>query len=359
MTILHISSTRSWRGGEQQLLYLIDELETKGVRQHVVCRNGSALAERVGNPSGLPFRNALDPITAVGLARLCSGGEFDLMHAHTGRAHDAALVASLLGCRTPIVLSRRVIFPIAHTRLSRWKYNHRQIGKIIAVSHEIARQLQEVVDDPDRLTTIHDGVDPGRFGRPTGGLHRRFGLPSGAPLVGIVGALSGEKDHRTFVETAELVAAEDSRTFFLIIGSGPEEEAIRELVRTKGLVDRVILTGFIEEIDEVLPELTLLLSTSRHEGLGSSILDAFAARVAVVATETGGVPEIVEDGVTGLLAPVGDARSLAAAVIRLLTSPDHAADLTRAAAIRLDADFTAEAMAEATLRVYEEVADRR
>ena len=361
MNVLHINTTRTWRGGEQQLASLIGQLAPRGIGNTIACRGGSAMervaAERGWSHHPLPFRNALDPVSLAGLRRLITSGRFDVVHIHTGRGHDLAILAALSGCRTPMVLSRRVIFPISTNILSRWKYDFPQIRRILCASEAIAAMVRSVVAEPGRVCTVYDGVDPTRFG--TGGtwLRTHYALPERTPLIGKVAALTGEKDHATFIESARIILRQIPEARFFIIGRGPEEARIAEMIHQSGLEGRMFMTGFLPNIAEVMPELDLVMMTSQSEGLGSSILDAFASRVPVVATDAGGIPEIVRDGETGMLAPVGDAETLALKGIEVLNDRELSERLVAGAHELLIDRHTDERMALDTLHEYRRAVD--
>jgi glycosyltransferase involved in cell wall biosynthesis len=360
--VVHVSSPRTWRGGEQQLVYLAEGLRARGVDQRVVCPPGAELA-RECRARGLPLATAprrlsVDPWFARAVARAAEDAGAAVVHAHDPHALTAsALAASLFGLRAPVVVHRRVDFPIGRGRFSRWKYDHPAVRRIVCVSRAIAGIVEPDVRDPARLRVIHDGVDAARFSgvRPDGRLRRALGVPAGVPLVGNVAALAGHKDYFTFVDTAERLLASGLAARFVAIGDGPLRRELAAYVRARGLEAAVTLAGFRPDVPAVLPELDLLLFTSKEEGLGSSILDAFLCGVPVVATRAGGVPEIVEDGVTGLLAPIRDPAALAAAVRRVLGDPALRARLVAGGARRA-AEHSVEAMADATLAVYREAA---
>lgn len=363
MNVLHISTPRSWRGGEQQLWYLVNELNRMGVGSHIFCANGSPLADR-SREAGQPFttfikRASLDPNAALQMRRTCLRSDIDLIHAHDSHAHTMACVAaSVFGSRVPIVVSRRVDFPI-RGRLSKWKYNHRMVRRILCVSKAICDVMEPAVRDRTMLRVVHSGIDLTRFeARPDGRLRREFGIPAERPIVANVAALAPHKDYRTFVETAaELVRSGSDAMFLAIGGEGGERAMIESLIDTHGLNDRIILTGFREDIPIILPEIDLFLFTSTTEGLGTSLLDAFAAGVPVVATAAGGVPEIVRNGETGLLAPVGDAAGLARRVREVLKHASLREQLV-AGARKLVREFSTERTAEKTLDIYRSVLSR-
>jgi glycosyltransferase involved in cell wall biosynthesis len=170
-----------------------------------------------------------------------------------------------------------------------------------------------------------------------------------------VAALVAHKDFFTFVETAERLVAAGVAVRFVAIGDGPLRGEIAAAVRARGLERVVSLAGFRSDVPAILPELDALLFTSREEGLGSSILDAYVCGVPVIATAAGGVPEIVEDGVSGLLSPVRDPAALASNVARVLADPALRARLVAGGARRAE-QHSVDAMAAATLALYREIA---
>lgn len=358
MRILHISSARTWRGGEQQLAYLLEELRGMGQEQEVLCVKNSPLAafcKEKGIPyTSYPKRISTDPIAGWEVKRICRVHRIDLIHVHDSHAHTFAYLAALFGNRTPVVVSRRVDFPIGKSGFSLQKYHHPSVRKILCVSEEIRRVLLQDYKNPERVAVVYSGIDLAKFGcAGTGILHRELGIPPETPLVGNVAAIAPHKDYFTFVNTVERLVALGANARFLIIGGdGGEQEKIEQYIRSKGLAPHIHLTGHRTDIPQVLPELSVLLFTSKTEGLGTTLLDAMASGTPIVATQAGGIPEIVEDGLTGLLAPAGDASALAERVQRLLTDQELRGRLAYRAREHVRR-FSKEAMARATLREYE------
>jgi L-malate glycosyltransferase len=161
--------------------------------------------------------------------------------------------------------------------------------------------------------------------------HHQVGDAEGNFIIGNVAALAPHKDYFTFVETAEILLRENVRATFLIVGAGPLEAEIRSFIRERSLERSVLVTGFRNDVPQVLRALDLFLITSKTEGLGTSVLDAFASGVPVVATRGGGLVELVVDGETGLLADVGNPAALAAQVTRLLNDEELARKVTSGA----------------------------
>ncbi len=325
MRVLHVSSALSWRGGEQQVAWLLEELRTAGVEQQVYCPTGTPLAtyaeEKQYAWTGYQKTSSLSVAAARGLKRAADDYQADIIHLHDSHAHTyAVMAATFFSLKTPLVLSRRVDFPIAKSWASKWKYNHSSIKKIICVSDFIQELIRPQINDPKKITTVHSGVDLTRFSNQKNGkLHSLIGLPRDTVLIGKVAAIAPHKDFFTFVDTCVLINQQKPEVEFVIIGGdGGEEALIRTYIEEKKLDDKIHLVGFQNNVPDLLQDLTLFLFTSKTEGLGTSLLDAAAAGIPIVATRAGGIPEIISDGENGRLAAVGDAEALAGAAVEIL-----------------------------------------
>ncbi len=361
-TVLHVSTFPDWRGGEQQLAALWKGLDERGCRQVIACARGTAMEaycrEHGITHVALKKRAGFDPVMAKGLQRIVRDLEVDIVHTHDAHAHTIALIANILWrVSRPIVISRRVDFPIGGFWLSRFKYNAKRVGRIVCVSDAIRDIVRASVKSPEKVVTVRSGFDPSRFRdrkKKGKGLRACLDIDDSMHLIGNVAALAPHKDHFTFIETAAQLGERRSDLFFVIIGEGPERAAIEAYIREKGMSDRIVLTGFRDDIPDILPELDLFLMSSRTEGLGTSILDAFWCGVPVVSTEAGGIPEMVEHEVTGLLAHPGDPEMLADQVIRLLNDRELYERLLRNAEKRV-ADHDISNTVQRTLDIYRTV----
>lgn len=360
MKVLHVSTARTWRGGEMQLAYLVEELAGEGVENTLFTPTESSVDRycRTKNISCTTYRkrSSVDFAAARLLSRLCREKGIDILHAHDSHAHTLiCLAATFFGNRLPAVISRRVDFPV-HGALSRWKYNHPAVRAILCVSEEIRRIMLPAVSDPSRLKVVYDGIDTEKFpANVEGRLRREFGISSERQIVANVAAIAPHKDYPTFMRTAERLIGEGCDAAFLIIGGdGGEEEMIRRMIAERNLSEQILLTGFRTDVPDILPEIDLLLFTSKTEGLGTTILDAFAAGVPVVATAAGGIPEIVLGEETGLLVPVADDKTLATHVKRLLGDEGLRQTLT-ANARQFVQKFSKDITARKTLEVYREI----
>ncbi len=360
MKVLHLSSERTWRGGEQQIAYLLEELTNRHVENVVLARKESAFEKYCQEKNipvyGLSFRNAIDIGTAKAIKTVCSQHGIDIVHMHSAKSHSLGVLSAAMGNPTPLVLSRRVIFPPGRSWFTRWKYNHRSIRKVICVSDKIKSIMQDYLNEPGKCVTVHSGIDTNKFANSTkhGKLRKELNIPAGIFLVGNTSALEAEKDYPTFIRTIESLAKGNHPVAGVIMGSGSLEGELKKLVGELSLTDRVIFTGHRKDVVEVLADLDCFLMTSTQEGLGTSILDAFAARIPVVATKAGGIPEMVHHEQTGLLGPIGDAPALASNISRLISEPSLRNSLVANAHHTLH-EFSKEQMAEKTLAIYREV----
>ena len=359
MKILHLSSEKSWRGGEQQIAYLIGELSQQGVKNIVACRKNSAFESYCQTEDipyySLPFSNSLDIKTAAGLKKICRSESPSLMHLHSSKSHGVAVLSGWMGNPAPLVLSRRVDFPLKNNWLSRKKYNSLKIRKILCVSDAIKEIVQKSIAEPQKAVTVYSGIDLNKFSSLAGNyLRSHYKIPENHYLVGNTSAIAPHKDYYTFVNTIEELEKNNLPAVYFIIGTGPLEQEIKAYAAAKGLEKKIIFTGFLNNLPEILPELDLFLMTSVTEGLGTSILDAFACKVPVVATAAGGIPEIVKHEETGLLAPVGNSHQLADEVLRLLQNPELRGKFTANAFERVK-QFDKKITAAQTLEVYQQV----
>ncbi len=365
MRTLHVSSAISWRGGEQQIAYLLETLALKGHQQWVLCVKESMM-EAYCTKHNIPHYSykklaSVNPLIGKKIDILVETLKVDLVHLHDSHAHTyACIAASLFKMDVPVILSRRVDFPIRRNPLSKWKYNHPSIKKIICVSNFIQQVMLPDIKDPSKLTVVRSGVDLNRFKNSRKiNLHKEFKISRDKTIIANVASIAPHKDYFTFVNTAAIIVKNHSDVHFLIIGGdGGEEEDIKNLITQKGLDDRITLTGFREDITDILPSIDILLLTSKTEGLGTSLLDAQLCEVPIVATATGGIPEVIQHEENGLLAPPRNPAKLAAQLERLIISNSHRKELSQNAKKTVQS-FSKEAMTTQTIKVYETVLAER
>ena len=355
MRILHVDTALSWRGGQNQVLLAARGMAARGHAVAVACRRGGALEARVREAGidtfAIGVRRDIAPLGALDLARAMGAFRPEVAQLHDPHAVGAGLMASRLKGGARLIATRRVDFPL-RGGLSRRKYT--SCRRVIAVSRAVAGVLEEGGVSAERVRVVYEGVPD----RPAGGggaeALAALGVPPGSLVVGNVAALAEHKDHATLLESAPRVLRRVPEACFVIVGDGELRPRLEARARELGLGGRWILAGFRTDVDRLLPAFSIFWLSSQQEGLGTSLLDAMNFALPVVATAAGGIPEAVEDGVSGRLVPPRDPEALAESLVSLLLDADRRAALGRDGRRRFEARFSDERMVGETLRVFEE-----
>jgi glycosyltransferase involved in cell wall biosynthesis len=367
MFSLHIDTARTWRGGQNQVLMTVNGLRAIGHRAALVAHPDGELRRRAAEGLELvpiASRTEMDLTAAWRLLRVIRRLAPDVIHAHD--AHGVAMAALALslgtgaraGVREPaLVAARRVDFHLRGNSLSRWK--HRQVDCYIAASEAIRQMLLADGVPEDRTVTVHEGIDVEHVqAAPPVNLHEALWLPHQAPVVGNVAALVPHKGQRHLIEAARLVVRDIPDVRFIVLGEGELREQLERQIREHHLEKHVLLPGFRIDVLGCIKGFDLFAMSSVTEGLGTSLLDAMACSRAIVATRAGGIPEVVEDGVTGILTAPRDHAAMAQAIVRLLGDAQAREGMGAAGLARVQEHFTVDRMVAQTAAVYSRVARR-
>ena len=360
--VLHVSTPSGWRGGEQQVYNLVlMQQQSEDVVPLILCPEDSELSLRLAGDQLSVFNFQSAGILQLNLAgqivRIVRQQKIDLVHTHDSHAHSAAIMsASFFGMKKPVVVHRRVDFPVSSNPFSHWKYNHPSVKNIICVSQKISEVTAPAIRNREKLSVVYSGIDLSRYAHvPNQNVIRKeLSIPDDVKLIGNLSALADHKDYPVFLRTAELLLKEGHRMRFIIAGEGPEEDNLRNKIQERRLEKNVIMLGFRNDIKEVMQSLDVFLMTSKTEGLGTILIEAFAAGVPVVATDAGGIPELVKNEETGLLCKVGDTKALAAAVVRLCSNPELRQKITSGAR-NFAGKFSRIQTAAEILRIYRSI----
>ena len=355
---LHINTSREWRGGERQTLLLAEGLHTGGHRTRVVCPPNSELEQRCRD-QGIPvlplkMRGEADLTAIDRLRRWIREETPDLVHTHTAHAHTLGGLARW-GLGPLCVAQRRVPFSILRSGtpiVTPWKYR-RLADHLIAISEQVARVLEGDEIPADHITVIPDGVPPLPEPKisPTQ-WRQQFRIPDQGLLIGSVGQLSREKGHVHLIEALTHLDHRSQPVQLVLVGEGPEKLALSERARALGMHGRVHFTGFQSDVSSATHALDLYVQPSLEEGLGTSILDALQACRPVVASQVGGIPEVIIDGETGRLAPAANPAQLAEAIDSLLDDREGAITLARAGQQRATQHYSQTALIDGNLQLY-------
>jgi len=302
------------------------------------------------------------------LVRLLRTHRVDVMHQQrTGPFHGewACLAAKAAG--VPVLVATEHQAPpsdIPRRTLLQNAIVDRLVDRIIVVSEaNRAVQLAHTGRAPSKVITIHNGIPiQGWSLRPPAVIvarKRELGLDSASPIVGTVGRLAEQKGLSYFLRMAALLLPDFPAARFVVVGHGPQRDELAALARDLGIADRVVFTGFRDDVPELVSTFDLFVLASVYEPFGLVLAEAMALERPVVASRVGGIPEVVADGESGLLVPPRDPSALAEAAARLLRDEALARRMGQAGRQRVLAQFTVEAMTSKTMALYEEILARK
>ena len=358
MKILHLNTEKTWRGGEQQTLYLLQVLKERGIFCHLVCQPDSPMAQKA-HEAGLAvfpifMHGETDPMACFRIRNLIKTFHYDILHSHTSHAHTLAFLASI-GCRVCRLVTRRVDFSIfrhSFLRLSGIKYRY-MADYYIAISHKIKDVMVADGIAADRIFVVHSGVDLKRFAGVSGDhLITEFNLTPGGKVVINVAHLAGHKGQQFLVRAIPRVVKKIPGVRFFIVGKGELLAELKALAASLGISRELVFTGFRSDVGAFYKIADLFVMSSVQEGLGTALLDALAEGKTVVATDCGGIPEIIRDGDTGRLVEPANPMALARGIIDALRDPEQAGRMADRGRALVQNRFSIETMAESNLAVY-------
>lgn len=319
--IFHLDTETEWRGGQQQAIYLIEGLLKKGVATLLVCRSDSKLYEYALKHQipveTLPLRSEYDLFSALQLKKLIKTHQAQLLHCHNSHALGLAILTKFF-IDIPLVASRRVDFPLQKNIFSLYKYNTKKLNRLICISDNIRRIVEKSKIQQTKLITIRSAVDLTKAERlgDVGNVLDEF--PKSEFIIGTVAALTGHKDYPNLIEAAGLVLQERPEVKFIAIGDGKLQAELTLLIKSKNLTEKFILLGHKSNVYDYLKRFDIFVLASKLEGLGTSVLDALSCGKAIVTTNAGGIPEMMRDGVNGLMVAKQNPKDLALAIIKLI-----------------------------------------
>ena len=285
----------------------------------------------------------------------------DVIHNHMYRAElvgtRAAIALGEIGHRKPYVVST------VHSSRIRSDEDRQMLreltprmDQLIAVSKMMERKLIDEGRTATPMRLIYNGVDLSRYDEqePCCTLPEEYGMEPGSQIVGVVARLEPEKGHPTLLEAWPQVLRSVPDAYLLIVGEGSRREALEAQARHLRIAHRVVFTGRRDDVPAVTAALDVAVLPSYREAQGLSILEAMALSRPVVASDVGGIPEMITDGVTGLLVPPHDADALAGAITRLLLDHSLADTIARAAHDMVHDRFCIQLMVDAIEAIYDE-----
>lgn len=311
------------------------------------------------NIKELPLRNSLDVNSARALATLVRKNDVQIIHAHMARDYPLAAYAARRNPEARLIFTRHVLFPL--NRLHRLTFS--AASRIIAVSPAVAAQLSaDKITSSEKITVVLNGIDARRFAQARELFSRQeflksWKLPESARLVGTVGELTPLKGHHEFLRAAAQVSKQVPGCNFIIAGidhspDGKNEAQIEQLIDELNLREQVRRVKWLDDLAQLYCALDVFVSASHTESFGLAIVEAMASRTAVVATETEGAREIVQDRQTGLLTQIRNPNELAVAIKSLLNDEKTRTRIAAAAQNDVAERFSLDRMVEETENIY-------
>lgn len=351
MNILQLNFERGWRGGERQTLLCMQQFRAAGHQVALLARAGGELAQRARDQGFMVHE--CGNVIGVAAYLLRKGSSYDVLHAQTANMLTwLALLKRLL--RAPLVFTRRTAFPVPARREARTAWKWRKVDAMVAISQAAAQEPQRLGVD---TLVIPSAIQP----RPLDADRlNQFSVAfqlEGKRVLATAAALTSEKDPCTLIRAVHLLKQRRDDFVFLHLGAGGDSEPeARALVRELGLEDHYLFAGFQQGVEDFYRLMDGFVLSSRHEALGTSVLDAFQYGVPVVATDTGGLREIVAQE-RGLLCPVGDHKAMADAMDRILSDRVLRARIVEAARDYVLREHDATVMSQRYLALYESLQD--
>lgn len=370
--VLHV--LRPAAGGmRQHVLQLATGLGAYGFDAQIACPGDadivrSALAAGV-EVRPVPIVGPLSPLRDVEavlvLRDVIRHGSFDIVHAHGSKAGLVGRIAAMLAGAPNRVMtvhndviggSVRPALRRAVIGVERFLAGH--TSRVIAVSDALRSELIETIGlDPALVVTVHNGIDLAPFltSVDPGPVRDRYGIPRDAIVFGSAARFAPQKGHDVLVKAAVPVLEKVPNAYLLLAGDGPLLEPVRRAASRTPVASRIIFPGFETDVRGMLAALDVFASSPLSEGLGLAAIEAMATGLPVVSVRTGGVPEVVVDGETGILAEPGDLTGLTEAMLRLARDPMARLTMGEAGRRRAIDEFSEDKMLERTALVYREV----
>ena len=368
--VCHVASGDLWAGAEVQVYNLVSALhKVPTIDVSVVLLNSGRLADELV-ARGVEVkvieesRNRFPAILRQADQWLAERA-VDILHSHRfkenilsamlkRRERARYLIQTVHGLPEPergINKVKALIYGMVARRSTR-----RYADRVVAVSNDIGRVLNAMLDE-SRVIVVRNSVDiPAGVG--SGERERIRSECHIAPehlLIGTAGRFKPVKAYDHFLQAARIVADQLPNARFLIAGDGPLRQELEELAKHLGLADRVVFTGYRNDILAILASLDLFVMSSRHEGIPVVLLEAMALSKPVVVTAVGGMVEVIESEKSGLLVEAGNPRELARACLRLLENPELRRRIAEEGARRVKTEFTRDQQCRRVVALYEQL----
>lgn len=357
--VLHVLTDTNIGGAGRYLFNLLSSQDQDSFQIMVACPGGGELEKQLRSKGVDIFTlKGGESSTNLGhleeLRHIISREKIDIVHTHASLA--GRIAGKLSGCK--VVMTRHGLSsggkgPVK--RLITRSVSRLFTDRIIAISRAVKIDLIDSGVPADMITTIYNGIDLSKFANVKGTLREELSLGPDVPIVGIVARLVPEKGYEYAINAFYQVLKVFPSARLIIIGEGPLKESLKEMCKRLGIKDHVVFMGYRQDVENLEADFDVFVLPSISEGLGLALLEAMALGKPAVATETGGIPEIIKNKVNGLLVPPGNDKYLAEGIIEVLSDKKQAKNFGLAAQKTVFQKFSSTAMIEKTHKVYVDV----
>ncbi|PKO90307.1 MAG: glycosyltransferase family 1 protein [Betaproteobacteria bacterium HGW-Betaproteobacteria-10] len=361
MRILHTESSTGWGGQENRTMNELVAMRERGHELAVVSRPGARIIERAKEAGfqtyAVNMRGAIDFPALFKLRGVMQGFRAEIVNTHSSRDTQlAGMAARTLFKRPRIVRTRHLALPIT----SRFTYSVLP-DHVVTVSKFVENYLVEAGVPRTAISTIATGVDFSRYDRSTvqGNLRDELGLAPDSLLIGTVAILRAKKGHAEILDAVPEVLKRFPGAHFVFAGDGAQTANLKARIAAEGLATSVHLLGLRRDVTNVLASLDIFVLPTHQEALGTAFIEAGAMGLPTVASNVDGVPEVVQDGRTGLLVPAQNGKALVEPICRLLADPVYRQGMGANAAEFVRRKFAREVMAAGMERLYQQLLEAK
>lgn len=363
LNILFINSISIYGGGEVWMITAAKELIKRGHNLSIICKPDSQLkifAEK-NNISVIPLKiqGDLDPSTIKKLIRIIHEKKTDIILANTGKELRLSGVSAKLAGRGKVIARHGIDYPLKNKFRYKVTYNY-LTDIIIANSEATKKTLLKNAPwlNPQRIKVIYNGINADNYDtKNSKDLRNELNIPHNVPLIGFTGRLSVQKGIKYLLD-AFLLLKEKINAHLLITGDGELEEEINSFINKNKLNDSVHLTGFREDINNVMRTIDLLVLPSLWEGFGIVLIEAMAAGKPCITTQISSMPEIVVDNVTGIIVPPANHKSLADTMFKILWDKETAERMGREGLRIVKEKFSLDKMINEYEKIFRNLAEK-
>jgi glycosyltransferase involved in cell wall biosynthesis len=368
MKILYSCLSQSWGGLEMRTIQGAEQLLNKNLSVDILCYPGSRInleaEKREINCITLKASGYFHPFKIIKLAKLIENNSYKIIHTQFSKDLWVLVPAlNYLFSNIPLLLTKRMESSVSKKDfLHKWLYN--RVSFVLAISEIIKKNVIETCPVPEERIILHyNGVDLKKFDPVKANrekIRHEFNIKDDEIVIGMLSRISYGKGYEEFLKAAKKLNEEFLNLKFLLVGEASPgekryEEEIKKLANELSLSEKIIFSGFREDIADLLSEMDIFVFPSHTESFGNSLIEAMAMEKPSVGTNSHGVLDIIDDGITGLLFNKKDENDLADRIKILINSPEKRFEIGKAAREKVKKNFDVEKQTEKLIDLYREL----